>query len=164
EGDSLVVRLRFVARNGPVFYGITSYEVSASPDTRPLINGVTVERWYERFDNGEPATEVREGELVRVRVRITVPNQRDFLAVEDPLPAGLEAVDLSLRTSGLGPFSTQASDEAAARRDREAAAGGALGSWDYGWWSPFEHSEKRDDRVTWFARALRTGMYTVTYV
>jgi hypothetical protein len=59
---------------------------------------VTVERWYERFDNGEPAT------------------------------------------------------------------GGAIGSWDSGWWSPWEHSEKHDDRVTWFARALPTGAYTATYV
>jgi uncharacterized protein YfaS (alpha-2-macroglobulin family) len=108
---------------------------------------------------------VREGELVRIRLRVTVPAPRDFLAVEDHLPAGLEAVDLSLRTSGtLGPFSTQASAEANARRDREAAAGGAIGSWDSGWWSPWEHSEKRDDRVTWFARALPTGAYTATYV
>jgi uncharacterized protein YfaS (alpha-2-macroglobulin family) len=163
-GDSLLVRVRLEARNSPVFYGITSHEVSSTPDTRPLTNGVIVERWYERFDNGEPAREVREGELVRIRLRITVPNQRDFLAVEDPLPAGLEAVDLSLRTSGLGPFSTDASHEATARRDREAATGGTIGSWDYGWWSPFEHSEKRDDRVTWFARALRPGAYAVTYV
>ncbi len=165
EGDSLVVRLRLAARNGPIFYGVTSHEVSAVPDTRPTNDGVIVERWYERFDNGEPATEVREGELVRVRLRVTVPSVRDFLAVEDPLPAGLEAVDLSLRTSGtLGPFSTEASYEATARRDREAAAGGAIGSWDSGWWSPWEHSEKRDDRVTWFARALPTGAYTATYV
>lgn len=165
SGDSLVVMVRLVARNGPIFFGLTSHEVSASPDTRPVANGVTVERWYERFDNGEPATEVREGELVRVRLRVTVPNQREFLAVEDHLPAGLEAVDLSLRTSGtLGPFSTEASEEARARRDREAAAGGAVGSWDSGWWSPWEHSEKRDDRVTWFARALPSGAYTATYV
>ncbi|HEX6315739.1 MAG TPA: alpha-2-macroglobulin family protein, partial [Gemmatimonadaceae bacterium] len=165
RGDSLILTIRFVARNGPIFYGITSHEVSAVPDTRPLVNGVTVERWYERFDNGEPATEVREGELVRVRLRVTVPSQREFLAVEDHLPAGLEAVDLSLRTSGtLGPFSAQASVEARARRDREAAAGMAIGSWDSGWWSPWEHSEKRDDRVVWFARSLSSGSYVATYV
>jgi uncharacterized protein YfaS (alpha-2-macroglobulin family) len=165
SGDSLVVRVRLVARNGPIFVGFTTHEVSASPDTRPATNGVTVERWYERFDNGEPASEVREGELVRVRLRVTVESQREFLAVEDHLPAGLEAVDLSLRTSGtLGPFSTEASVQARERRDREAAAGGAIGSWDSGWWSPWEHSEKRDDRVTWFARALPTGAYTATYV
>ena len=165
EGDSLVVRLRFAARNGPIFYGVTSHEVSAAPDTRPVNNGLVVERWYERFDNGEPAVEVREGELVRVRLRVTVPNVRDFVAVDDHLPAGLEAVDLSLRTSGtLGPFSTDESVQSQARRDREAAAGGFIGSWDSGWWSPWEHSEKRDDRVTWFARALPTGSYTATYV
>ena len=165
EGDSLIVRVRLAARNGPIFYGITSHEVSAAPDTRPVNHGVVVERWYERFDTGEPAAEVREGELVRVRLRVTVPNVRDFVAVDDHLPAGLEAVDLSLRTSGtLGPFSTDESVQSQARRDREAAAGGFIGSWDSGCWSPWEHSEKRDDRVTWFARALPTGTYTATYV
>lgn len=164
-GDSLVLRIRLAARNGPIFYGITAHEFSSVPDTRPLVNGVTVERWYERFDSGEPAASVREGELVRVRLRVTVPNQREFVAVEDHLPAGLEVVDLSLRTSGtLGPFSTDASVEARSRRDREAAAGMAIGSWDSGWWSPWEHSEKRDDRVVWFARSLSRGTYTASYV
>jgi hypothetical protein len=49
EGDSLVVSLRLAAQNGPIFYGVTTHEVSAVPDTRPVSNGVTVERWYERF-------------------------------------------------------------------------------------------------------------------
>jgi uncharacterized protein YfaS (alpha-2-macroglobulin family) len=163
-GDSLVVVVHLTAQNGPIFWALTTNEIASSADTRPLTNGVTIERWYERFDNGEPATEVREGDLVRVRLRVTVPEQRDFLAVEDPLPAGLEAVDLSLRTSGLGPFTTDESEDARARRDREAAAGRSSGSWDSGWWSPWEHSEKRDDRVTWFARVLPRGVYTAAYV
>lgn len=124
-----------------------------------------VERWYERFDTGEPATQLEEGDLVRVRLRVTVPSDREFVAVEDPLLAGLEAVDLSLRTSGtLGPFTSEAAVLSRSRRDREAAAGGAIGAWDSGWWSPWEHSEKRDDRVVWFARALWSGSYTATYV
>jgi uncharacterized protein YfaS (alpha-2-macroglobulin family) len=86
--------VHLTAQNGPIFWALTTNEIASSADTRPLTNGVTIERWYERFDNGEPATEVREGDLVRVRLRVTVPEQRDFLAVEDPLPAGLEAVDL----------------------------------------------------------------------
>jgi uncharacterized protein YfaS (alpha-2-macroglobulin family) len=164
-GDSLVVSIRFTARNGPVFYALTAERVSSAPDTRPEVRGVTVERWYERFDDGATVTELREGDLVRVRLRVTVGSDREFVALEDPLPAGLEAVDLSLRTSGtLGPFTTEASVRARAVRDREAAAGGAIGSWDSGWWSPWEHSEKRDDRVTWFARALSTGTYTAMYL
>ena len=46
----------------------------------------------------------RKGELVRVRLRITVPERsRSSWCVDDALPAGLEAVDLSLRTASLAP-------------------------------------------------------------
>lgn len=165
SGDSLVANVRLSASNGPMFYSLTTEHVSVQPDTRPLASGIVVERWYERFDNGEPVTDVQEGDLVRVRVRVTVPSDRELVAVEDPLPAGLEAIDLTLRTSRtLGPFSNADGQQARLNRDREALAGGVIGSWDNGWWSPWEHSEKRDDRVTWFARALPTGTYLATYV
>ena len=62
-----------------------------------------VERWYERYDDGKPVTAVAEGELVRVRLRVTVPSDRHFVVLDDALPAGLEAVDLSLRTAGGMP-------------------------------------------------------------
>jgi hypothetical protein len=38
------------------------------------------------------------------------------------------------------------------------------GSWDSGWWSPFDHRELRDDRVVYFATILWKGVYTATYV
>ena len=38
------------------------------------------------------------------------------------------------------------------------------GSWDSGWWSPFDHKELRDDRVVYFATVLWKGTYTATYV
>ncbi|HWZ59933.1 MAG TPA: hypothetical protein VNW46_13240, partial [Gemmatimonadaceae bacterium] len=74
---------------------------------------------------------------------------------------GLEAVDLSLRTSGLpaGP--------GAAAADQEQGDGGAwwnYGSWDSGWWSPFDHRELRDDRVVYVATRLWPGTYTASYV
>ena len=43
-----------------------------------------------------------EGEVVRVRLRVTVTAERHCLVLDDPLPAVLEAVDLSLRT--VSPF------------------------------------------------------------
>jgi uncharacterized protein YfaS (alpha-2-macroglobulin family) len=85
---------------------------------------------------------------VRVRLRITVPVDRQFVVLDDPLPAGLEAVDLSLRTAttmaGLGA----APREDGGRGDNTEESGrGWYGSWDAGWWSPFDHKEIRDDRV-----------------
>jgi alpha-2-macroglobulin len=73
-------------------------------------------------------------------------------------------VDLSLRTVGLpGPgaadtASTSEADESGAE-DRWA-----YGSWDSGWWSPFDHREIRDDRVVYAAAVLWPGTYTASYV
>ncbi|MBC8087953.1 MAG: hypothetical protein H7Z40_11865 [Phycisphaerae bacterium] len=45
------------------------------------------------------------GELVRVRLRVTAHADRQLVLLDDVLPAGLEAVDLSMRTAAeLGPL------------------------------------------------------------
>jgi len=38
------------------------------------------------------------------------------------------------------------------------------GSWDGGWWSPWEYKEMRDDKVLFFTRQLWTGTYHTSYV
>jgi uncharacterized protein YfaS (alpha-2-macroglobulin family) len=166
-----VLRLHVDATAGdrPVYYALEVDEVPLAPPVTPDIKGIVVERWYERFDNGSPVTRVNEGDLVRVRLRVTVPADREFVAVEDPLPAGLEPVDPSLRTSAtLEPFSTPASVQAEreGNRGRDGPIWQAFlyGSWDGGHWSPWEHKELHDDRVTYFARMLWTGSYTASYV
>jgi alpha-2-macroglobulin len=169
EGDSVAVSLRLTVRGAPAFWPLSAEDVPVSRPVTPDVRGIIVERWYERFDDGRTVTEVKEGELVRVRLRVTVPGDREFVAVEDPIPAGLEAVDLSLRTSAtLGPFVTAQSEASEGARDADtrttSAWSSAFGSWDYGWWTPWEHQEMRDDRVVWFARSLWKGTYTASYV
>jgi uncharacterized protein YfaS (alpha-2-macroglobulin family) len=39
-----------------------------------------------------------------------------------------------------------------------------FGTWDGGWWSPFDHRELRDDRVVYSARALWKGAWTASYI
>ena len=120
-GDSAEVTVRLKVDSGAQFYAITVDEMLKERPTAPASSGLIVERWYERFDDGRTVTELREGDLVRVRLRVTVPASREFVAVEDELPAGLEAVDLTLRTSGtLGPFASRASEAISRRRDAEA--------------------------------------------
>ncbi len=168
-GMRLRVHLDASRGDKPVYYAFTVNEVPSKPPVTPDMQGVAVERWYERFDNGEPVTSVKEGELVRVRLRVTVPADREYLAVEDPLPAGLEVVDLSLGTSGsLEPFVTAESREAEAFGDRDRDGptwqSWLYGSWDDGWWSPWEHKAVHDDKVVYFARKLWKGSYTASYV
>jgi alpha-2-macroglobulin len=104
---------------------------------------------------------------VRVRLRLSVPSERAFVVLDDALPAGLEAVDLSLRTAGglAGPGApdTAATDDESGNPD-ERAPHWAYGSWDGGWWTPFDHRELRDDRVVYFATVLWKGSYTASYV
>jgi hypothetical protein len=167
DGDWVALPLRVASDGAPVFYTLTVEEVPLTPPTTPDAKGIIVERWYERFDNGRPVTTVKEGDLVRARLRITVPSDREFVAVADPLPAGLEVVDLSLRTSRTtGPFETVESQAAleAGNRANQSSRRSYYGTWYGGWWSPWEHHEIRDDRVVYFARTLWKGTYTASYV
>jgi uncharacterized protein YfaS (alpha-2-macroglobulin family) len=154
----------------PSFFHVTVTEMPSKPPVRPADAGIRVERWYERYGDAKPVTSVAEGELVRVRLRITVPVERRFVVVDDALPAGLEAVDLSLRTSsvvGGGPAAGRP-----APRDPDAEGGeegddeGGLGygRWEGGWWSPWDFREIRDDRVVWSASWLWKGTWDISYI
>jgi uncharacterized protein YfaS (alpha-2-macroglobulin family) len=172
RGDS--TPLKVTLENGrpaaPAYYALTVTEIPRAVPSRPDYHGIIVERWYEGYESGKPLIEVAEGDLVRVRIKVTVPEDRSFVVVDDALPAGLEAVDLSLNTVGLlaGPG---AADTASSNEGEEGEGGGDeegfrwdFGSWDGGWWSPFDHRELRDDRVIYSARVLWKGTYSMSYV
>jgi hypothetical protein len=154
---------------GVVYYYLTVSEIPRAPPVTPEMKGIQVERWYERYAGGAPITTAVEGDLVRVRLRITVPNTRQFVVLDDALPAGLEAIDLSLRTASAmpGPGAEQPMGRVE-RADNEQRtmldAPWGYGSWDSGWWSPFDHREIRDDRVVYSATMLWAGTYTATYL
>ena len=165
-GDSLALRLRLdaVTPGAPAYYYLTVTEVPRAQPVRPAEAGLAVERWYESYVTGKPTVSVPAGALVRVRLRVTVTSERHFVVLDDALPAGLEAVDLSLRTVG-DPGPGAAADTAASERaDEPGEAWWAYGSWDAGWWSPFDHREIRDDRVIYSATVLWPGSYTVSYL
>ncbi|WP_420130547.1 MG2 domain-containing protein [Longimicrobium sp.] len=163
-----VLRLTLEAPGGgvPIYYDLSVREVVSRPTLTPLDRGIAVERWYETLDTRRPITGVVEGQVVRVRLRVTVPEERQMVILDDPLPAGLEAVDLSLRT--VSPFPAGAFGEGSEGEDDgfddSATPVWAFGSWDSGMWSAFDHREIRDDRVIYFARMLWKGTYSATYL
>ncbi|MEP6990602.1 MAG: hypothetical protein ABJA80_06680, partial [bacterium] len=147
---------------GTTYFYLSVTEVPATPPVTPGDRGIQVERWYERISDGRPVSTVAEGDLVRVRLRLTVPSTRYFVVLDDALPAGLEAVDLSLRTASVMPGPGLVAKDANA--DHAETEGSWFGSWDSGWWSPFDHREIRDDRVVYSATQLWPGTYTATYI
>lgn len=155
----LELSLRAREPGPPAYYYVTVREIPTSPPVRPDMAGIQVERWYERYESGEPTTWVDEGDLVRVNLRMTVRDELYFVVLDDPLPAGLEAVDLSLRTVGSPPPLPEG-------REGPSDVGSRYryGRTDAGWWSPFDHREKRDERVVYSATVLWPGTYSATYL
>ena len=86
-----------------------------------------------------------------VVVTLVNEDRRYHVALVDPLPAGLEAVNSEL--SGAQPDVP-----------RPAQSSGRARSF-YRWWSPwYEHENLRDERVEAFATYLYEGVHEYTYV
>ena len=116
-----------------------------------LDNGFAVERVYEAVGDNRDVSQdaegvwhIKAGALVRVNLSMQTPSRRYQVALVDPLPAGLEAVNPEL----LGGEQTPPSS----RLD--------------GWWSNywFDHQNLRDERVEAFTNLLWEGVYHYSYL
>ncbi|HXX29586.1 MAG TPA: alpha-2-macroglobulin family protein [Myxococcaceae bacterium] len=155
-------------REGPagvLYYGALLRYAPAALPLQALDRGIVVQRWVEPYSGGGQVKAVPAGELVRIQVRVASPQERSNVAVEVPLPAGLEAVDTSLATSArLPPF---LQGQRAPRGEDDDEGDGEPGEASLaalGFWSPFNHTERRDDRVVLFADRLPPGIHLTTVI
>jgi alpha-2-macroglobulin len=98
---------------------------------------------------GKPLGEVKAGSLVMITLDIVLPHERHFVVVDDPLPAGFEAVNPRFLTE---------SEERQRELDRSEEGD------EERWWEGFGHVEMRDDRVLLFAESLTAGLHTRRYL
>jgi uncharacterized protein YfaS (alpha-2-macroglobulin family) len=107
-------------------------------------HGVVVTREYQPIGGSHNQADSE----VRVVLTVTAPEDLYYLAIEDPLPAGAEPVDPSLRTTSiLSGITSQTTVPA--------------GTTDLGWY--VSHVEFRDDRTALFADYLPAGTYQYSY-
>lgn len=92
--------------------------------------------------------EVKLGEVIRVDLTIITPHDRYYVVVEDPLPAGGEAVDTGLATTSLLAM--------------EPTLSRPSSRW-WWWWNWYSRSELRDEKVVLFADFLSAGTYEYSY-
>jgi uncharacterized protein YfaS (alpha-2-macroglobulin family) len=129
-----------------------------------LNRGIVVGRQYFAVDGQTLKPSDRQvesasiGDYVQVRLTVVAPNDLHYMVLEDPLPAGFEAVDNTLLTSSAAIASPQlkpgAIDPAASQRpDRYFSP----------FWQYWAHTEIRDDRVAVFATYLGRGVYEYSY-
>jgi len=86
-------------------YALTLHHYWPQENLEPAraLDGPSLSREYFDPVTGEPKTGYRVGDLIGVRLTMEVPEEMWYVTVEDPLPAGVEAVEGSLETeSGQG--------------------------------------------------------------
>lgn len=126
-------------------------------EVKELSRGVIVSREYRLADAPDtPITAAKVGDVIQVRLTIIAPNDLHYVVVEDPLPAGCEAIDTSLET-------TSATMEPPRLEQVDKQKGPWWKWWWYGWWTP-THTELRDEKVVLFATYLAKGTYQYTYL
>jgi hypothetical protein len=120
-------------------------------DTLPAIDqGLGIQRSIAPLNDGGEAFRVKG--TYKTRLTITVPEDRHFVAVSSPLPAGFEPIDFTLE------ISQQRLQDEINQPDSEDG---------YYWRNPlwrFGHREFRDDQVFLFADYLPAGVYEYEYL
>lgn len=173
---------------GQVYYGLALRYFTPADGIGALSRGITVGREYLAADGDTPVSAVKAGDLVRVRLTIIAPADLQRVRVEDQLPAGLEAVDGSLKITAPDLLRRQRDDQQRALQQgacatAQSARPGAPASAQPGapppncpptqlqavtdrerrLFNPFTHVEARDDRVALFADSLGRGVHEYVY-
>jgi uncharacterized protein YfaS (alpha-2-macroglobulin family) len=137
------------AGNGNLYYTAYMTTTLSAASLPPLDQGVSLSRQYFTLDNSkQPITQIQRGQLVKVRLTVVVPDDLHYIVINDPLPAGLEAIDASIATDTAVPAKYTMQDY-----DQRG----------YGWWY-FTHTELRDEKVVLSADYLPAGTYVYTYL
>jgi uncharacterized protein YfaS (alpha-2-macroglobulin family) len=146
------------AGDGRLYYTAHLNVYEPVGQVRAISRGISVSRQYRLKTNDcggqdqpecKVITEAQAGQDIEVRVSLVAPNDLYFVTLEDPLPAGAEAVDTSLQTTSVvgQPPELNPSDPL---------------YYGWGWWW-FSNTDLRDEKVVLFASYLPKGTYEYTY-
>jgi len=148
EANRLLIERLEPTGRGRLYYSIYLRYFLPVEDVKALNRGIIVARQYSPVDEPERFVDgAQVGDVIRVKLTIIAPSSLHYVVVEDPLPAGCEGVDVSLKTTSVvgQPPELRRVDE------------------EWGWWW-FSHTEMRDEKVVLFATYLPKGTYEYTYL
>jgi hypothetical protein len=150
---------------GRLYYAARLFYSPAQLKLDPINSGIEVHReYYVEKDKRwvlltNPMT-IKQGDLVRVDLFISLPSARNFVVVADPVPGGLEPVNRDLATSS----------QVDADKEAGTYSGGSwwfkFGDWHaYGYsrWS-FYHQEVLHHSVRFYSDYLSAGNYHLSYI
>jgi uncharacterized protein YfaS (alpha-2-macroglobulin family) len=129
---------------GQMAYTIALHTYLPVTKVAAVEHGIVVSRRYQAVESSHG----QAGSQLRVVLTVTAPEDLYYLQIEDPFPAGAEAVDPTLRTTSVLSGITSRTTI-------------PKGTTDLGWY--VSHVELRDDRAALFADYLPAGTYQYSY-
>ena len=158
---SLLAFTRDGTKPGRLYYTLDLRYATPARGVDALNRGFGVSRSYTLLDApSTPVTGARLGDTVRVTVTVIAPADRNYVVIEDPLPAGLEPVDVRLRTTDPALRAKLNADRTAAAQRQ---AGGYAAPWLRWYYSPWQQVDVRDDRAVLMTDHLARGVYEYVY-
>ena len=147
---------------GTLFYQARLRYVPRTPPRQPIERGFSIRKTIRAVspDGLKEALAVlpetsqstlRGGDLTLVDIVVVTPSPRQFVVVDDPIPAGLEPVD-------TGRASTSEWLREALSDDRPGEPWGAGSS------NAWAREELRDDRALFFIDRMPAGMFRYSYL
>jgi uncharacterized protein YfaS (alpha-2-macroglobulin family) len=141
------IRLERDRSGGQLYYKITQHALIAGSTDRAA-GPIGVTRTYRDPNSNKLITNVPPGDVIKVEVKVTLPDEGWYVAIEDPLPGGLEGVNERLNTTSF------------TARQGYYEEGDEFFYQDYG----YNNKEIHDDRVVFFVTHLDKGTHTFTYL
>jgi alpha-2-macroglobulin len=151
-----------IGKDGPgrLYYRVGMQYAPTDLKMPPADHGFVVSRLYEGAEKPEDVKRdpdgtwrVKAGSKVRVRVSMVAQSRRYHVALVDPIPAGLEALNPALAVTGEIPKDPKV--------ETAQSKSGRYWYWSRTW---YEHQNMRDERVEAFASLLYDGVWDYTYV
>ncbi len=136
---------------GTLYYFLKyKYLLKKYPLTRN--SGFSISKSYYDYETGKP---VEKGSFIRgnryiVKIELITPLERNFVVLDDQLPAGFEPINLN--------FATEKNEKNFQEGETDNGQ-----NW-YWWWGTFEHREQYRDRVIFSAMHLSPGKHTIQYL
>ncbi len=127
---------------GHVYYAseFSYYASTDSVGAAKSLDGATVRREYVDPKTDKTLTAFKVGDIVRVKLTIEQPREGWYMMVTDPIPAGFEAINYSLNSTGVDPA--------------------RAGEFKYYWSRP----DLRDDRAVFFTTYMWKGKHIYSYL
>ncbi|MFO7917471.1 MAG: Ig-like domain-containing protein [Anaerolineae bacterium] len=156
--DNLIEIERYTTEDqedrGKLYYSAFLRYFLPAEEIEALNRGIIVHRQYLLEDSQEATARAEVNAALEVKLTLIAPNDLHYLVLEDPLPAGCEAIDASLETS------RSAEEVAGLERVQEEEKQEYWPSWHRPWPT---HAELRDEKTVLFVDHLPRGTYEYTY-